>query len=262
MSSSGLKKLVPAPVKSLMRSLLNRMPVSVEVRPLRRDSNFKINRFTYQQRYVKFDIKPGERVLDIGSGGDPFPYATHLVDRYLDPTEHRNAPLIVEGKPLISADIERLPFYDKSFDFIYCSHVLEHVEDPLRTCAELMRVGKRGFIETPTMGKDMLFAWTEHTHKWHVVACAQSLCFFEYSPREVEGVKSLAWRDVIFSKYYHPLQDAFYENQDIFNVLFNWVDSFTVFVFRKEGTIESLNAELSETTNASTFRLAHENAAH
>jgi hypothetical protein len=33
------------------------------------------SRFEYQQRYVQFDIQPRDQVLDIGSGGDPYPYA-------------------------------------------------------------------------------------------------------------------------------------------------------------------------------------------
>jgi len=37
-----------------------------------------------------------------------------------------------------------MPFPDKSFDFVYCAHVLEHVDDPIRACREIMRVGKRG----------------------------------------------------------------------------------------------------------------------
>jgi ubiquinone/menaquinone biosynthesis C-methylase UbiE len=42
------------------------------------------------------------------------------------------------------------PFSDKSFDFIVCSHLLEDVRDPISVCRELCRVGKAGYIETPS----------------------------------------------------------------------------------------------------------------
>ena len=234
--------LIPRPIRGLARSLLDKVPVRLESRSLRAEP--EQGRYGYQSRYVQFNIGPNESVLDLGSGAFPFPYATHLVDRHLEPTEHRNADLVTLDKPLISADIQSLPFRDGGFDFVYCSHLLEHVDDPIKACAEIMRVGKRGFIETPTFGNDILANWTNHTHKWHVVNSCNTLCFFEYSPRQSEGINSSAWRDVIFDKFHHPLQDAFYQNMDIFNVLFTWVESFGVFVFRNDGTIECLNAEV------------------
>lgn len=238
---AGLKSLVPLPVRVFVRSLLDNSPLKVEIRPPRPEWPGEHNRYGYQERYIDFDIKPNERVLDIGSGGDPFPFATHLVDRFAEETEHRYGPLVRKDKPLILADINRLPFKDNSFDFVYCSHLLEHVENPLKACAQIMRIGKRGYIETPTMGIDALFAWAQEIHKWHVVGCGKALCFFEYSPRQLEGIRSTAWQEIILAKRYHPLQDAFFENQDIFNVMFSWTESFKVFVFYLDGRIESLN---------------------
>ena len=37
----------------------------------------------------------------------------------------------------------------------------------------------------------------------------------------------------------------FYNNQDVFNVMFTWEDRFGVFVFRLDGTIQTLNTEIS-----------------
>lgn len=239
-----LRKLVPKPVRSFVRFLVNKMPVRIEARPLRPKWPGEHDRFSYQERYISFNIRPNERVLDIGSGGYPFPYATVLVDRFLETSKHRHEPLVRRDKPLILADIHSLPFRNKCFDFVYCSHVLEHVDNPVRACEEIIRVGKRGFIETPTMGKDALFAWARDMHKWHLVAIGQNLCFFEYSQRQLDGIRSSAWRDLIFSKWYHPLQEAFYENQDLFNVMFTWFDSFAVLVFHLDGTVVALKAEV------------------
>ena len=45
---------------------------------------------------------------------------------------------------------EPLPFPDKSFDFIYCRHVVEDFVYPDLVLSEMNRVGKAGFIETPS----------------------------------------------------------------------------------------------------------------
>ena len=57
---------------------------------------------------------------------------------------HRVEPLVKDGRPFRVVNIENTPYDDKEFDFVYCSHVLEHVSEPARACEELMRIGKRG----------------------------------------------------------------------------------------------------------------------
>jgi hypothetical protein len=202
------------------------------------------NRFDYQKRYVKFDIQPGDHVLDIGSGGSAFPYATVLTDRFLEKSPYRFESLVRDHRPFLVSDIHALPFRDKGFDFVYCSHVLEVVENPLRACTEIMRVGKRGFIETPTAGKDMLFAWARNLQKWHVVAIGSTLCFFEYTERQLDGVGSPIWRDHVLSEWCNPFQEVFYKNQDVFNVMFTWENQFSVFMFRLDGTVQALHADV------------------
>jgi SAM-dependent methyltransferase len=44
----------------------------------------------------------------------------------------------------VKADILDLPFEDNSFDFIFCNHVLEHIEDDSKAMSELHRVMKTG----------------------------------------------------------------------------------------------------------------------
>src|ERR1051325_7871532 len=80
------RELIPRPLKRLVRPLLDRIPLKLEVSPLRSEWHGERRRFDYQRRHVGFDIRPGERVLDIGSGGDPFPHATLLADRFMEPT--------------------------------------------------------------------------------------------------------------------------------------------------------------------------------
>ncbi len=111
----------------------------------------------YVSRYFDFEIGPTEKVLDIGSGHDPFPFATHLADRALDDNQYGRAGAAfkqVGALPVSECDIEDMScFADKQFDFIHCSHVLEHVVDPARACRELMRVASAATSRRPAPPK-------------------------------------------------------------------------------------------------------------
>lgn len=148
--------------------------------------------YLYQARYFDFGIRKGDKVLDIGSGNMPFPYTTHLADIALtnDNYGRAGAPFkYQDDKPVYECNIEKLSFGDKEFDFIYCSHVLEHVNNPERACDELMRVGKRGYIEMPTRGKDLFFDYAKiSNHKWAVEYVHSKLVFTEYTNEEIEGL--------------------------------------------------------------------------
>ena len=110
------------------------------------DINFLKVKF---QKLIKMISLPQNwLVLDIGSGDGPFPRADVLSDRYLQDTD-RVSRLVVD-RPFVMGDISALPFLDNSFDFVYCAHVLEHINNLETAMKELMRVGKRGYIELPS----------------------------------------------------------------------------------------------------------------
>lgn len=100
-------------------------------------------------------------VLEVGSGGNPYPRANVLLDAFEDTVERIETKL-VKDRPLTIGYIERMPFKSQSFDFIIASHVLEHSPDPVNFLAELMRVGKSGYIETPDGFFERLNPFTYH----------------------------------------------------------------------------------------------------
>lgn len=60
------------------------------------------------------------------------------------------------GKASVAADLTRLPFARDSMDAVYCSHVLEHIEDDARAMAELYRIVRPGgwvLVMTPIQGE-------------------------------------------------------------------------------------------------------------
>lgn len=177
-------------------------------------------------------------VLDIGCGpSDPrvelknsaFPRADVLVDINPD-----LAPIYRDRRFLL-ANVEALPFQDGSFHFIWCAHILEHIFDPKTACEELMRVGKRGRIRTPSPYKEMLHPLSYH--RWLVTWYANTL-IFEKKPAFLDSEK---WKQVVQS----PAAEAWRESvlfargegqtvlpQRFRETIFDWVEKFQVEVFQ------------------------------
>ncbi len=193
----------------------------------------------YQFDYVKFDINPGESVLDLGSGNHPFPLATHLADLHLEDNSDRGGESIVtDARPLSVVNIECLPFNDNEFDFVYCSHVLEHVSNPVAACLEIMRVGKRGYIETPTRASDMLYNFS-YLHRWHVNLVDNALIFIEYSDRERIGTGCSHFVEQQRNPYDNPVKQLIFNNRDLFCMMYRWNEPFSVYCFRQDGSYSS-----------------------
>lgn len=217
-------------------SLLFRNFFPIKVECLKKGAVYN-NRFDYQKEYVNFDISSGDKVLDLGSGNYPFPLATHLVDLFVENDFHRGGvKLVTDHRPLYAANIESLPFRDKEFDFVYCSHVLEHVDDPGKACREILRVGKRGYIETPTRLSDMIYNFS-YLHRWNINIAGNSLIFIEYSDREKKGTSTAYFFEEQMNPYDNEVKRLIYKNRDIFCNMLLWEGSFEFYVFDKHGRL-------------------------
>jgi len=54
-----------------------------------------------------------------------------------------------KGLNVVEGVMENLPFDDKQFDSVFCSHTLEHAADLSKACSEIQRVSKRAVIIVP-----------------------------------------------------------------------------------------------------------------
>lgn len=105
-------------------------------------------RVAWSLRRLHCPVGKDALVLEVGSGGKPYPRADVLLDAYESTRERNWAPLKAD-RPTVLGFVEQLPFRDKAFDFVIASHVLEHSADPEQFIAELQRVAKAGYIEVP-----------------------------------------------------------------------------------------------------------------
>jgi hypothetical protein len=75
---------------------------------------------------------------------------------------------IVAHVPLpkfVEVDVYRLPFGDRQFKRVLCSHTIEHVEDPQEFYNELQRVGEEVTLVLPPLW-DVTAALNVLEHRW------------------------------------------------------------------------------------------------
>ncbi|MGM5033849.1 class I SAM-dependent methyltransferase [Tardiphaga sp. 803_E3_N1_3] len=194
--------------------------------------------WTYQNEVMEFDIQEGDLVLDVGSGGWPFRRADHLADKFPDHTTHRMEAMVRDGRTFFEVDIENLPFKDKEYDFVFCSHVMEHLDNPGQAMRELMRVAKRGYLEVPTRLSDVMFNFTrlKDHHRWHSVKQGKTLLLTEWNERERRELGN-EFFSALHSEYSNQFQSFFERNRDLFFTSYHWTDRIEFLVIDKDGGI-------------------------
>jgi len=106
--------------------------------------------------FVKENIFPGKKVLDVGCGQRKLPGSVGI-----DIVEDSAADVI--------HDISQIPwpFEDNTFDVILIQHTLEHADDVLETLGEMHRIAKPGahiIIQVPYFRSVDAFVDPTHAH--------------------------------------------------------------------------------------------------
>jgi SAM-dependent methyltransferase len=99
------------------------------------------------------------------------------------------------------------PFRDGEFDYVICTHVIEHVPDLEAFCAELFRVAKSGYLEYPLIYYDFVYDIPEHLNVLKRTASG-----IVYLPKRELGLDRFAdiqrfWFDTLSAGYSDTVGD-------------------------------------------------------
>ena len=173
-------------------------------------------------------LGPDAKILDVGGGMCPLGVATHIVDflPFRVPEKSHGVPSkTFEKSDWFQVDINRsqLPFTENYFDFVFCSHTLEDIVFPFNAMDEMMRVGKQGYIETPSTSWEITksvqakgICGGQH-HKWCVDVDAEDkncLVFLEKS--------DCLYKNIL----YHQSKGAYLKSRDSDACHLFWKGSF------------------------------------
>ncbi|MFH2045591.1 MAG: methyltransferase domain-containing protein [Pseudomonadota bacterium] len=112
-------------------------------------------------------INSSDYVLEIGPGGNPHPRSDILLEMKFDDEKEAEIqrsymPPLKTEKKVVYYDGNHFPFENKEFDYVICSHVLEHVGNIELFLSELIKIAYRGYIEFPTIYYDYLYNMPTH----------------------------------------------------------------------------------------------------
>lgn len=157
----------------------------------------------------------------MGSGNAPYPRADILVEKFLldDSNRYGGRPVLLSA-PVVVCDAEALPFPDETFDFVVCSHLIEHVDHPDRVLSELGRVGKAGYLECPNKDYDKLD--TPSYHRWFASLDGSTLVLHQ----KTSALYDAGIKDLVHNTLYRDsgFWSAFWKNLDRFFVMIRWDD--------------------------------------
>lgn len=118
-------------------------------------------RLAWALRRLYCPVSKDALVLEVGSGGNPFPRSNVLMDAYQS-SEQRHGEALVMDRPFVFGVMENMPFRTKSFSFLISCHVLEHSLNPCKALLEFQRVANAGYIETPDIFMERINPYMDH----------------------------------------------------------------------------------------------------
>jgi len=188
-------------------------------------------------------IKPSDKVLEIGPGSTPFDRSDVFLELAFDSEKEKVLQRggVEKGgefrdRPVHYYDGKEFPFCDKEFDYVICSHVIEHVEDPLFFLQEVFRVSKgAGYLEYPLIPYEYMYNFNVHLNFIKFNKLENTLLFFPKKDSDLAsffGVNALLYKTLE-----RGWDDLCVANKELF---FEGFEYMTPFVVNKTASVEEM----------------------
>ncbi|MHB8121810.1 MAG: class I SAM-dependent methyltransferase [Desulfuromonadaceae bacterium] len=191
------------------------------------------------------NIKTTDKVLEIGPGGNPHPRSDVLLEKIFNDSgeakeQRGNAPELLTIKKVVFYEGNVFPFEDNEFDYIICSHVLEHVDNIEQFMSEVFRVSSKGYLEYPTIYYEYLYNFQVHVN--FIKFNSNTLYYLKKSETEVykfKPIQNLFLQSLNkgYSKYVDDLKDVMFEG-------FEWSNEFHIKKARSISELAPDNVDL------------------
>jgi len=168
-------------------------------------------------------IKDGYKVLEVGPGGNPHPLADVLLEKNFKSksaaeAQRGYAPEIKTDKKIVFYEGDRFPFQNNEFDYVICSHVIEHVEEVGLFLKELKRVAPRGYIEFPNVFYELINY--QNVHLWLMNYRNGKMLFLDKNKFKSNSIHQ-AYRQMFYCDDQY-LQKTFDKYKEFFFCGFEW----------------------------------------
>ncbi|MBV5322947.1 MAG: methyltransferase domain-containing protein [Ilumatobacteraceae bacterium] len=179
-------------------------------------------------------IGPHDKVLEIGPGANPHPRSDAFLELDFASGQDRIAQrgggqkeADFGAKPIYRYSGDVFPFADQAFDYVICSHVIEHVPDPEAFMAEVFRVGSgRGYLEYPLVTYEYIYNFDVHLQLIKYDAQRNILL---YCPKKDTSLAKFAAVHAVFHKTLESgWDDLCVANREVFFQGFEFQDYFLV----------------------------------
>jgi SAM-dependent methyltransferase len=187
-----------------------------------------MERLAWSIRRLHCPVAKEALVLEVGSGGNPYPRANVLLDAYEETRQRHWEPLKID-RPMVLGFIERLPFKSGSFDFLIASHVLEHSAYPEKALAEFQRVARAGYIEVPEAFFERLNPYRDHRSE---ITFRQGRLWIRKKPFWIVDQDLVELYEIRFKRFL--TQDIMRQKPFIFHMRYYWNEKIDFFIVNPE----------------------------
>lgn len=172
-------------------------------------------------------IRATDQVLEIGPGAHPHPRSNVLLEKVFENKEEEEAQrgyakALATDKKVVFYEGGAFPFKDKEFDYVICSHVLEHVPagDLPLFFAEMQRVASKGYIEFPTIFYELINY--QDVHLWLMNYRDQVIYFLDKSLFRSNNIHRV-YREMFYGRD-KCFFDSFSMYKELYFAGFEWKD--------------------------------------